>query len=513
MISARRIVLLVALFPHVGCFAPHDPIVVSGGSTGDAESGSTTIVVTTADATTSGETTASPTTTAATDESGSSEGNDSTGRDAVCGNGMIEGDEVCDDGINDGSYGGCLPGCTEVGPHCGDGLEQPEEDCDDGDEINGNGCNVDCVVSGTVLWTRIVDGPTQGVDSGRAVAVDDEDAVYAIGTVDDASTTWIRRYDSMGTEDWTETFLGPSNGDSQPAEATWGGEPELHVVGVHDATSAGNADDAWLRRYTSGNGLVDSLTWDNPGSSDDAASGVAVNDDGQQFVLGESNRSDLGQSWDIWLRKLDAEGDEMWTQSYDTGAADHAGAVAIDGEGNVIAVGWTSVTGEGNNVWLRKYSTEGATLWTRTYNSPDDCSDYGDDVAADGDGNVVVVGRTCGDVLVLKYGSDGSVDWSETYDGPDGLLDLGAGVVADSQGAIIVAGAQWVNGHQDAWVRKYSSAGQELWTYAYDSEAGGASSDAAAVGVDSTDAVVVVGTLQDVGGGSTSDVWVQKFAP
>jgi fibro-slime domain-containing protein len=52
----------------------------------------------------------------------------------LCGDGIVAGDEVCDDGVNDGKYGHCLPGCTGRGPHCGDGTVQPEggEACDEG---------------------------------------------------------------------------------------------------------------------------------------------------------------------------------------------------------------------------------------------------------------------------------------------------------------------------------------------------------------------------------------------
>ncbi len=37
--------------------------------------------------------------------------------------------------------------------NCGDGLVDPGEDCDDGNDIDGDGCNVDCVVSGSVRWS------------------------------------------------------------------------------------------------------------------------------------------------------------------------------------------------------------------------------------------------------------------------------------------------------------------------------------------------------------------------
>jgi len=49
-----------------------------------------------------------------------------------CGDGIVAGDEVCDDGKNDGSYGGCMPGCKARGPYCGDKVITPPEACDNG---------------------------------------------------------------------------------------------------------------------------------------------------------------------------------------------------------------------------------------------------------------------------------------------------------------------------------------------------------------------------------------------
>jgi hypothetical protein len=89
-------------------------------------------------------TTTTTTTTPATDE---------TTGGSICGDGNIQADEQCDDSINDGAYGGCLPDCSAPAAHCGDGLLQPEgrEACDNGEHNGTTTCNAWCRVSGTKL--------------------------------------------------------------------------------------------------------------------------------------------------------------------------------------------------------------------------------------------------------------------------------------------------------------------------------------------------------------------------
>lgn len=67
-----------------------------------------------------------------------------------CGDGIKASNEVCDDGKNDGSYGGCMPGCKARAPRCGDGLVQADkgEQCDDGNTVNDDGCSNGCKLTG-----------------------------------------------------------------------------------------------------------------------------------------------------------------------------------------------------------------------------------------------------------------------------------------------------------------------------------------------------------------------------
>jgi fibro-slime domain-containing protein len=66
----------------------------------------------------------------------------------TCGDSIVAGDEVCDDGKNDGSYNGCEPGCMAKAPHCGDGHTDSagNEQCDDGIEngATGDPCSATC---------------------------------------------------------------------------------------------------------------------------------------------------------------------------------------------------------------------------------------------------------------------------------------------------------------------------------------------------------------------------------
>lgn len=64
----------------------------------------------------------------------------------ICGNGVLEGSEVCDDG-NLADDDGCQADCTFTPgmPACGDGNVDPGEMCDDGNIADGDGCESTCV--------------------------------------------------------------------------------------------------------------------------------------------------------------------------------------------------------------------------------------------------------------------------------------------------------------------------------------------------------------------------------
>src|SRR5689334_17073123 len=84
----------------------------------------------------------------------------------ACGNGRLEGTEVCDDGNRiDGD--GCDKNCTPTG--CGNGIQTANEGCDDGNTTDGDGCDSNCMVTGCGNGVKT---GTEACDDGNTTSGD-----------------------------------------------------------------------------------------------------------------------------------------------------------------------------------------------------------------------------------------------------------------------------------------------------------------------------------------------------
>jgi fibro-slime domain-containing protein len=90
----------------------------------------------------------------------------------TCGNAVVESPEQCDDGVNDGSYGGCAPSCIWA-PHCGDGVKNGPEECDDGtNDGTYGGCTSTCKLA-SHCGDGHTDAPYEECDNGANNGTDD----------------------------------------------------------------------------------------------------------------------------------------------------------------------------------------------------------------------------------------------------------------------------------------------------------------------------------------------------
>jgi hypothetical protein len=185
---------------------------------------------------------------------------------------------------------------------------------------------------------------------------------------------------------------------------------------------AKDVPDAFVRKYdASGNEL---WTRQFGTSEDDWASGVSVDALGSVVVSGTtygvfSGQTGSGGYVDAFVRKYDASGNELWMWQFGSGDLAYARSVTVDNLGDVIVAGEVSGTlpgqtsSGGSDVFMRKYDASGIELWTRQFGSS--ANDDPDGISVDSDGNIAVSGGTWGslpgytnagfdDAFVMKLG-------------------------------------------------------------------------------------------------------------
>jgi cysteine-rich repeat protein len=106
---------------------------------------------------------------------------------------MVSGDEVCDDGINDGAYGGCNDDCLTLAAYCGDAELNGPETCDDANDDSADGCLGDCSVPSNCMDILTYDGAA--VDGLHIVDIDGDGDVQPFEVTCDMTTDeggWTR---------------------------------------------------------------------------------------------------------------------------------------------------------------------------------------------------------------------------------------------------------------------------------------------------------------------------------
>jgi hypothetical protein len=175
--------------------------------------------------------------------------------------------------------------------------------------------------------------------------------------------------------------------------------------------------------------------------------------------------------------------DIAWTAQFGTRYPDDANGLAMDPAGNLYVIGQTSgeLPGQKNagmiDAFLRKYTPTGAELWTRQFGSSE--RDLPKGVTLDDAGNVYLVGQTFGsipgqtsaggwDAFIRKYTPRGDEVWTRQFGG--GGAESAASVRVDHAGNAYVVGGtraalpgQTNIGDYDGFIVKFDNAGNQVW--------------------------------------------------
>ena len=368
---------------------------------------------------------------------------------------------------------------------------------------------------GDVVWTRTYNGTANQSDYGYGIAVDGSGNVYVTGyetVTGEEFNIWVRKYDTDGYEVWTRTYNDAKNLKDFGCGIAVDGSGNVYVTGYE--LVIGELNNIWVRKYDTYGSEVWTRTYNGAAYGWDQGYGITVDGSGNVYVTGCEKVTDEGNN--IWVRKYDTDGEEVWTRTYNGLANDFdaGNGITVDGSGNVYVTGYETVTEEGMNIWVRKYDTDGNELWTRTYNGAANAVDYGQGIAVDGSGNVYVTGfeTVFGErknIWVRKYDTDGEEVWTRTYNGLANDFDAGNGITVDGSGNVYVTGYETVTEEgMNIWVRKYDTDGNELWTRTYNGAAN-AVDYGQGIAVDGSGNVYVTGYEEVTEEGM--NIWVRKY--
>lgn len=274
-----------------------------------------------------------------------------------------------------------------------------------------------------------------------------------------------------------ESVTSLANGDIAVAGISFSGAPNYQDIVV--ARFTGSGEMLWIHSY-GGEGVQDAWS-------------ILEADNGNLLVFGAQIPADDSASALI-VMGIDPSGDSLWA-SYIEGPTvyyDYGAARLSDGNFAVVCDIQAAMSDE-QDIYLLKFNAQGDTIWTRTF----DIYDYetGRKITELPDGSLLLAGTAADvhlfqeDLLLVKTTADGSLDWSARYPNEEYNGYDVRGLSVNSSGEIFVSGTMvtWM-WWGCAFAKKLTPTGDVIWEV-----------DTSSVGGSEYNAI-----LPEIGGGCTA---------
>jgi len=275
---------------------------------------------------------------------------------------------------------------------------------------------------------------------------------FAAAAVAQEDTVWVRRFD--GTAHGAE-YIAAS------AHDRWG---NIYVTGY--ATNTGSDKDYVTIKYRPNGDTVWVRAYNGPDNERDIARAIAVDNDGNVWVTGESRGP--GTGYDYATIRYDSLGTSLWVSRYSApgDSEDWSQAIALGPAEVCYVTGGSFAPGTGSDFLTIKYGPDGDTLWSRRYDYSDD---WASKVIVDSAGDIYVAGTDydSSELIVMKYGPTGDLYWAKRHTGWANDMALG------SLGRVYIVGGYYSpTGGEDFLTIAYDAAsGDTVWTATLDGPA------------------------------------------
>ena len=274
----------------------------------------------------------------------------------------------------------------------------------------------------------------------------------------DTATAWTRTFG--GT--YTDAFYCVKNSNEGGFIATGftnnasGGSPAVYVV------------------ITDGNGMSKKTKTYRYTSASQGFSVIPANADSGYLVAGVAQKTSNSDR-DIYLVRIKESGDTLWTKKlgakstsqYDmvNDAAYSVIAAPAPDFGYYVTGSMNGYSQTGGKIFLMKISAKGDSLWTKTYGTG-----IGFSLTLTKDNGIAISGSlqegSSQDIFLLKTNLDGVVQWTYSYGGSG--FEYGANMIETSDGGFAITGITDSKGHgnQDVCLILTNSLGIGSWDQA-----------------------------------------------
>ncbi len=214
-------------------------------------------------------------------------------------------------------------------------------------------------------------------------------------------------------------------------------------------------------------GALEAAEWAKTygGAGADSLSSMQPTADGGYIVAGSTTSFGAGGS-DAWLMKLAADGSIVWQKTYGGIESDGARSVYPTLDGGFVMAGTTQSFGAGrNDLWVLKLDSNGNVAWQKTYGGTGD--EAGIDVKPTADGGYIAIGNGLSP-WILKLDAVGSIAWQQYFDflSPGTRRVFSVQQAADG-GYMLVGGGFPRPQNGFGWLAKLDASGNVAWLRLY----------------------------------------------
>jgi len=319
------------------------------------------------------------------------------------------------------------------------------------------------------------------------------------------SDIWIVKLDKKGNKIWEKIF---------------GAEDEDHAYSIIQTKDGGYAVAGSTKSF--GNGGFDfwilkldkdgNRIWDGTYGDiywEEAYSIIETKNGG--FIVSGYTLSSIRGSFDLWIVKLNKEGDIIWDKSYGGKEWDEARSMIQTKEEEIILAGFTKSLGAGErDIWILKLNKDGTKVWEKTFGRKD--WDEAHSIIQTKDGGFVIAGKTSSssngsfDFWILKLDKNGNKVWDKTFGAKE--WDEAISILQTKDDGYIIAGntKSFGAGMFDIWIIKLNKNGKKVWEKTF----GGSDWEYAKSIIQTKDkGIIIIGDTKSFGAGRY-DWWIIK---